>query len=386
MEKIAVNLPGREYDVTIGSGMLEHLSGSVTGLAGCRKVVLISHTTLEKKHRRQWSELAERLGAGGRSLHPVLFPPGEKHKNLNTVNRIYREMLGLGVERSDALITWGGGVAGDLGGFVAASYLRGIRYFQVPTTLMAMVDSSIGGKVGVDMPQGKNLVGFFYQPAGVFCDTALLSTLPEREYVSGFGEVAKYAMVFDPAFHAWLKEKGTALLDRREVELVRAISACAAIKARLVEEDERDMSGRRILLNYGHTFAHALETATAFSSFLHGEAVAVGMRMAARLSESLELAGRGLYLNHMELLRSLGLTGLIQQGPDAEGLAGDMVKSMSFDKKREEGGLRLVLLENIGQPVTLCRNPDREMVSAIRTVLEEDAGIIEERGDGKWAH
>lgn len=383
MERIKVNLPGREYDVTIGSGLMEVLAKEVDGLDGCRKIALVSHTSLEKKHRAAWAELTERLESGGRLLSPVLFPAGERHKNLNTVNRLYRQLASLGLERSDVIIAWGGGVVGDLGGFVAASYLRGIRFLQVPTTLMAMVDSSIGGKVGVDLPQGKNLVGFFYQPAGVICDTSLLATLPDREYLSGFGEVAKYALVFDPAFHAWLKRKAGVLLERGEKEMAAAITACAGIKTRLVEEDELDLGGRRILLNYGHTFAHALESATAYRKFLHGEAVALGMRMAARLAARLDIAEDGLYQAHLELLEALGLTGLFGERSDTPALSRDMVERMSFDKKREWGEVRLVLLERVGRPVTLRRMPDEEMASSIRQVLEEEAEDIEERGDGR---
>lgn len=383
MEKIEVSLPGREYGIYIGSGLMDALAQAVSNLEGCRKAALVSHASLRRKHHAAWDELAERLEEKGCSLTPVLFPAGEKHKNLGTVNRLYGQLLSLGLERSDVLIAWGGGVAGDLGGFAAASYLRGIRYFQVPTTLMAMVDSSIGGKVGVDLAQGKNLVGFFYQPAGVFCDTSLLETLPEREYVSGFGEVAKYALVFDPAFHAWLERNGDLLLGRRGKELAAAVSTCAGIKAGLVEEDERDREGRRILLNYGHTFAHALEAATAYRAFLHGEAVALGMRMAAHMAERLDIAEKGLYAAHMELLEAMGLTGLWSGKGDRRAFTGEMVERMAFDKKREGGEVRLVLLEKVGRPVTLRRMPDEEMASSILAVLEEEAGLIEERGDGR---
>lgn len=375
MERIAVNLLERGYGINIGSGLIGEIARAVDGLAGCRKVALVSHPSLARLHHTYWEELTEKLAEGGRGLHPVLFRAGERYKNLNTVKRIYRDLLVLGMERSDVVIAWGGGVVGDLGGFAAASYMRGIRYIQVPTTLMAMVDSSIGGKVGVDLPEGKNLVGFFQQPAAVFCDIALLKTLPRREYVSGLAEVAKYALVFDPSLYERLLKDRAGLPGRRVAELATIIAACAAIKARLTEEDERDLKGRRILLNYGHTFAHALEAVTSYRSFLHGEAVALGMRMAARLAENLGLAGKELYADHLALLKSLELVGFSRsQDPQGE-LVEMMTRSMAFDKKREAGSLRLVLLEEVGRPLVLTREPDSEVADAILAVLKEEAGM-----------
>jgi 3-dehydroquinate synthase len=380
MERIALNLPEREYGITIGTGLIAEIARAVDGLAGCRKVALVSHPSLARLHHSCWEELAEKLGKSGHSLYPVLFRAGERYKNLNTVKRIYQDLLALGMERSDVVIAWGGGVAGDLAGFTAASYMRGIRYIQVPTTLMAMVDSSIGGKVGVDLPEGKNLVGFFQQPAAVYCDIALLKTLPKREYVSGLAEVAKYALVFDPDLYKRLLEDSSGLLERRMPELVPVIAVCAAIKARLTEEDERDLKGRRILLNYGHTFAHSLEAVTSYRSFLHGEAVALGMRMAARLAENLGLAEKGLYADHLALLEGLGLVGLLRKEGLEDGLVDKMKRSMAFDKKREAGSLRLVLLEKVGRPLVLEREPDREVADSILSVLKEEAGMGEGRG------
>lgn len=380
MERIAVNLPERAYGITIGTGLIGEITRGVEGLTGCRKVALVSHPSLARLHHSQWGELAEKLAEGGRGLHPVLFRAGERYKNLNTVKRIYQDLLALGMERSDVVIAWGGGVVGDLAGFAAASYMRGIRYIQVPTTLMAMVDSSIGGKVGVDLPEGKNLVGFFQQPAGVYCDIALLKSLPRREYVSGLAEVAKYALVFDPALYKLLLQDRAGFKGRRLPELTTVIAACAGIKARLTEEDERDLKGRRILLNYGHTFAHSLETVTSYRSFLHGEAVALGMRMAARLAENLGVAGKGLYVDHLALLEGLGLTGLLRR-KDLDGEVVEMMtKSMAFDKKREAGNLRLVLLEEVGRPLVLEREPDRVVADSILSVLREEAGMAEKCG------
>jgi 3-dehydroquinate synthase len=380
MERVAVNLPEREYGISIGTGLIGEIARAVDGLAGCRKVALVSHPSLARLHHSCWEELTEKLEKNGHALYPVLFRAGERYKNLNTVKRIYRDLLALGMERSDVIIAWGGGVAGDLAGFTAASYMRGIRYIQVPTTLMAMVDSSIGGKVGVDLAAGKNLVGFFQQPAAVFCDIALLKTLPQREYVSGLAEVAKYALVFDPTLFERLLEGQAGLLGRRVPELVPIIAACAAIKARLTEEDERDLKGRRILLNYGHTFAHSLEAATSYRSFLHGEAVALGMRMAARLAENLGLAEKGLYVDHLALLEGLGLVGLLRKEDLEDELVDKMKRSMAFDKKREAGSLRLVLLEAIGKPLIELREPDLKVATSILMVLEEEAGMIKGRG------
>lgn len=372
MERIRVDLPGREYEIRVGTSLTGEVARGVAALEGCRKAALVSHPPLARLHRAHWEELARRLDSSGVTLAPVLFRAGERYKNLSTVRRVYERLLALGLERSDALVAWGGGVVGDLAGFVAASYMRGIRFLQVPTTLMAMVDSSIGGKVGVDLSEGKNLVGFFHQPAGVYCDTGLLRTLPEREYLSGLAEAAKYALVFDAALCDGLKAGRDGLLKRRPEELIPAIATCAAIKARVTEEDERDLAGRRIFLNYGHTFAHALEAATSYRAFLHGEAVALGMRMAARLSERLGLAGRGLYAAHLDLLTQLGLAGTGRRELAAEGLEALMLERMAYDKKREGGKMRLVLLKDLGSPVVVEKGPDLEVAASIREVISEE--------------
>ncbi len=380
MERIGVDLPGREYEILVGASLTEAVAAGAAALEGCRRAALVSHPALERLHGASWESLEEALRERGIALHRVLFQAGERHKNLDTVRKVYRRLLALGLERTDAVIAWGGGVVGDLAGFAAASYMRGLRYLQVPTTLMAMVDSAIGGKVGVDLPEGKNLVGFFHQPSGVFCDIALLATLPEREYLSGLAEMAKYGLVFDATLCERMRGARQGLRAGRKEDLVPAVAACAAVKARVTVEDERDLAGRRALLNYGHTFAHALEAATSYRTLLHGEAVALGMRMAAALSEGLGLAEPGLYREHLDLLAGLGVSGGERLGRGAAGLQEAVLRGMAHDKKNRGGELRLVLLKGIADPLVLKRRPDRDVAAAVRAVLEEEAGAARKGG------
>jgi len=361
-----VNLGERSYRVLVGEDLAGEMARTLAGLPGCRRVALVSHPILARLHRDAWKELEKGLSEAGIGLRPLFFPAGERHKNLRTVARLYRGFLEMGLERSDAVLAWGGGVVGDLAGFAAATYQRGVGLVQAPTTLMAMVDSSIGGKVGVDLPQGKNLVGAFHQPRAVFCDVTLLRTLPRREFVSGLAEVAKYALVFDGGFHGRLKERAPALLAREGVALRETVAACAAYKARMVEEDELDLKGRRILLNYGHTFGHALETVTGYREMLHGEAVALGMLMAARLAGKLGLAGKGLYREHRELLTTLALQADPLPGVTAEGV----LAAMAFDKKRAGGRTRFVLLRGVGKPEVVELEECLGVAEAVREELE----------------
>lgn len=351
--------------MTVGAGLAGEAADAVAALEGCGMAALVSHPRLLRLHRSHLEGLEGPLAGKGIALHRVTFPAGERHKNLATVNRVYRRFLELGLGRHDVVLAWGGGVVGDLAGYAAATWLRGVRCLQVPTTLMAMVDSAVGGKTGVDLPQGKNLVGAFHQPRAVFCDVELLRTLPRREYLSGLAEAAKYALVFDGGFYRRLLDAAPSLLGRKEPELASTVAACVSYKARMVEEDELDLTGRRALLNYGHTFAHALEAATSYRSLLHGEAVALGMRMAARLSEMMGLAPPGLLQEHEELLDALGQGGTITGELRVE----DVLRGMAYDKKRRGGRLNFVLLKGIGDPVVVEAEPDLKVETAVREVL-----------------
>jgi 3-dehydroquinate synthase len=376
MERIRVDLPGREYDILVGSDLVSELAEFLKD-GGWRKVALVSHPLVLKLHHVQIEALVKELKLAGISFRIILFPAGERYKNLNTVKRVYNELISSRFDRSDLLLAWGGGVVGDLTGFVAASIFRGVEYLQVPTTLMAMVDSSIGGKVGVDLPQGKNLVGFFYQPVGVFCDITLLRTLRKRELRSGLAEVAKYGLVFEPGLCDLLKKERKQLLKVDVDLLIRVVSRCARIKAHLVQEDERDEKDRRILLNYGHTLGHALESATGYRSLFHGEAVALGMRMAARLADLLQLGGEDLYSYQLELLRGLGLAGLVRHPVSVE----RVMEAVTHDKKLKGGKLRMVLLEEVGKPVIVQEIPPGALRRAVQEVLKEEEAWSKQRGE-----
>ena len=241
------------------------------------------------------------------------------------------------------VIAVGGGVAGDLAGFVAASFARGVRFVQVPTTLLAMVDSSVGGKTGINLPTAKNMVGAFWQPSLVLIDTDVLSTLPRRSYLSGLAEVIKYGVIDDPGFFSWLQKHAGRLVDREDDAVRYAIHKSCQCKARVVGEDERETSGRRAILNYGHTFAHAIEATCGYGTLLHGEAVAIGMQMAARLAIDLKMADASLLEKQTDLIHRCGLpTSLAEADPDA------MLPVMMRDKKVAHGKLRFILPTEIG--------------------------------------
>jgi len=279
-----------------------------------------------------------------RTFATVILPDGEAHKTLDAAARVFAALAELKASRDACIIALGGGVIGDLAGFAAACWMRGIGCVQMPTTLLAMVDSSVGGKTAVDLPQGKNLIGAFHQPRAVIADTDTLTTLPERELRAGFAEVIKYGALGDAAFFAWLENHAEALLARDAQTLTESIAHCCAQKAAIVARDESEQ-GERALLNFGHTFGHALETASGYRTLLHGEAIAIGMCLAARLSAQLGRAPGADAERLANLLRRFGLSTAIPAGIGTQNL----VDIMRLDKKNVSGRLRLVLWRGVGQ-------------------------------------
>lgn len=344
MQRVKVNLQGRGYPVYVGRNIYREVFKDI--LTGLRpgKVVVVSHPSIMKLHGEAIIKALEDVKRRQAGVSVFTFPEGEEGKNLRTLERGYLFLLKAEVNREDLLIAFGGGVVGDLGGYLSSSYYRGIRYLQVPTTLMAMVDSSVGGKVGVDLPGAKNAVGAFYQPEAVICDVEMLRTLPSREYRSGLAEVAKYGFLFDQELLEILKGSTPDLLETG-VDPAFLVARCVEHKARVVALDERDVSGERALLNYGHTFGHALESATSFRSLRHGEAVAAGMIMAAKVSVGSGLARPEMVEEHEGVLRPL----LEKVRLPAELTAPDILEDMRKDKKRAEG-LRFVLLRGLQRP------------------------------------
>jgi 3-dehydroquinate synthase len=295
---------------------------------------------------------------------PIVLPDGEEHKNWQTLNLIYDALLAHRCERGTSIIALGGGVVGDLAGFAAATYLRGVPFFQVPTTLLAQVDSSVGGKTGINHPLGKNMIGAFYQPQAVIADTATLDTLPDRELRAGIAEIIKYGLIRDPAFLEWLEENIARLLARDTAILVEAIQRSCANKAEVVEADERE-TGLRALLNLGHTFGHAIENAMGYGAWLHGEAVAAGTILAAELSQRMQLINSG----DVRRIRNLyAQAGLPSVSPNL-GIE-EYLRLMGLDKKVEGGKMRFVLLESIGKAVVRSDVP----ADVLAATLEECTG------------
>ena len=339
MQTLTVDLGDRSYPIQIGTGLFDQhlLKPRVAG----HQVMIVSNETVAPLY-------LDRLRAqfDGLDVAEVVLPDGEQYKNLDHLNLIFDALLDARHNRTTTLVALGGGVIGDMTGFAAACYQRGVNFIQVPTTLLSQVDSSVGGKTGVNHPLGKNMIGAFHQPVAVMIDTDVLDTLPERELSAGLAEVIKYGLIYDADFFAWLEQNMTALRERNTEALTHAIYRSCKIKAQVVAEDERE-SGVRALLNLGHTFGHAIETAQGYGNWLHGEAVGTGMLMAA------DLSARCGWLNANDVARTRALieaAGLPVQPPE-DMSAEQFVSLMSVDKKVLDGRLRLVLLQAVGAAV-----------------------------------
>ena len=333
-----VELGSRRYPIHIGSGLLDDAE-RLAALTPGRHVLIVSDANVAPHYLAR----VEAAFAGKRVAAHVL-PPGEQEKTLARFGELMSALAALGASRDATLVALGGGVIGDLTGFAAACWMRGVRFVQLPTTLLAMVDSSVGGKTAVDLPEGKNLVGAFHQPAAVVADTSTLATLPERELRAGLAEVIKYGALGDATFFDWVRANAAALLCRDADALTHAIATCCAMKAGIVARDETE-TGDRMLLNLGHTFGHAIEAEQGFGGLVHGEAVAVGMVLAARLSSALGVAPGADAERLADALRSLGLPTSLPAGLDADAL----LARMRLDKKNVSGRLRLILWRGVGQ-------------------------------------
>ena len=311
--------------------------------------------------RSHASAVASALSSAGFRTETATVPPGEESKSVAVAHTLYDRLADLNADRKTLVVAVGGGVVGDLAGFVAATYNRGLPLLMVPTTLLAMVDSSVGGKVGVNHPKGKNLIGSFHQPAGVWVDPAYLDTLPDREFRSGLAEVVKYGVILDPEFFAYVEANVAAILKRDPAAIRHVVARSCRLKADVVEQDEREETGLRAVLNYGHTFAHAFETVGGYGAWLHGEAVSAGMVCASRLAEKLGRVPAGFPQRETQLLTSLGLP----VTPLRHWLIDAMVDVMRRDKKAEAGKLRFVLPTRLGHVELVDGVPE----SLVREVL-----------------
>ncbi|HUO44122.1 MAG TPA: 3-dehydroquinate synthase [Burkholderiales bacterium] len=339
MQIVQLALAERSYPIYIGTGLLAQAELLLRHLPHARAAVITDDVVAPL----YLDPLARTLTAAGIEVAKIIIPAGEDHKDWRTLNQVFDALLSAHCERKTTLIALGGGVVGDLAGFAAATYLRGVPLIQAPTTLLAQVDSSVGGKTAINHPLGKNMIGAFYQPRAVIIDTATLNTLPPREIAAGLAEIIKYGLIRDRDFFGWLEQNIDALNARDPHALVHAIQRSCANKAAVVAADEREERGQRALLNLGHTFGHAIETGLGYGRWLHGEAVAAGMVVAARVSEQLGLLGRADVGRIVALLKRAHLPTI---APD---LGGERyLQLMGLDKKVEAGRIRFVLLRGIG--------------------------------------
>ena len=342
LQTVSIDLQHRSYHIAIRGSLFDNPL-SYAELPGATSALIVSNTTVAPLY-------AERLKAAlqGKfaNIHTVILPDGEVYKTWQTLNLIFDALLQHGCDRKTVLFALGGGVVGDMTGFAAASYMRGVPFVQVPTTLLAQVDSSVGGKTGINHPMGKNMIGAFYQPLKVVCDLDTLKTLPQRELSAGLAEVIKYGPIADMAFLSWIEDHIDALMARDPAALAHAVKRSCEIKAWVVGQDERE-AGLRAILNFGHTFGHAIEAGLGYGEWLHGEAVGCGMVMAAHLSQQLGLIDAALVARLTTLIQKAGLP---IQGPILSDMdnAGRYLELMRVDKKAEGGAIKFVVIDGPG--------------------------------------
>jgi 3-dehydroquinate synthase len=342
-QAVSIDLQDRSYTIAIGADLIGH-AATFAGLPRAAAALVVSNTTVAPLYA---AGLQASLALHFKAVHLVVLPDGEEFKTWQTLNLIFDALLDNSCDRKTVLFALGGGVVGDMTGFAAASYMRGVPFVQVPTTLLAQVDSSVGGKTGINHPLGKNMVGAFYQPQLVVCDLSTLKTLPAREVSAGLAEIIKYGPIADMAFLDWMETNLSALRACEVSALAHAVQRSCEIKAHVVTQDERE-GGLRAILNFGHTFGHAIEAGLGYGEWLHGEAVGCGMVMAAQLSHRLGLVDSAFVAR---LTRLVDAAGLPTVGPvlDAQDNAGRYLELMQVDKKAEGGAIRFVLIDGPGR-------------------------------------
>ena len=358
MQKVKVGLEKHSYDILIGHGLIKNSGQIIAPLLSKNRVVVITDQNVAPLHLRSFESS---MKSAGISVSSLVLPGGESTKSWKYLIRVVEWILEQKVERNDLVVALGGGVIGDLVGFAAATVRRGVQFAQIPTSLLAQVDSSIGGKTGINVSFGKNLVGAFHQPAIVIADTEALDTLPHRDFLSGYGEVAKYGLLGDEKFFRWLEENAASLIDG-DVELrMEAIKRSCQIKAKIVENDEREY-GERALLNLGHTFCHALEAVTNFSDILlHGEGVSIGCNLAFEVSSRLGLCPQEVPSRVREHYHSINVATDISQINGFVGNAGQIYDLMAQDKKVVNGVIRFILASDIGKAM-VHENIDKALI------------------------
>lgn len=358
---LRVALAERSYDIEIGTACLDRLGAFVAQRLPYRHAVVITDENVVQPHAEAAvASLSKPDDGSSPQVELMVVEAGEATKQTATALWLWEQLLERKADRKTIVVAVGGGVIGDLAGFVAATFARGIPFIQVPTTLLAQVDSSVGGKVGINLLGAKNMVGAFWQPRGVLIDTAVLATLPDREYRAGLAEVVKYGVILDAAFFEYLENNVAGLNARDDTVLQHAILRSCQLKAEVVSQDEREETGLRAVLNYGHTFCHAIETLTGYGEYLHGEAVAIGMICASKLAERLGRVPAELTERQYKLLRALHLPTDL---PPLDSQA--MLDVMARDKKAEQGQLRFVLPTRMGHVETVRDVPTRDVLAVI---------------------
>ena len=362
-QAVSIDLQDRSYTIAIGADLVGH-AATFAGLPKAAAALVVSNTTVAPLYA---ATLQAALAPHYKAVHLVVLPDGEEFKTWQTLNLIFDALLENGCDRKTVLFALGGGVVGDMTGFAAASYMRGVPFVQVPTTLLAQVDSSVGGKTGINHPLGKNMVGAFYQPQLVVCDLATLKTLPAREVSAGLAEIIKYGPIADMAFLDWIEANLDALRACEVPALAHAVQRSCEIKAHVVGQDERE-AGLRAILNFGHTFGHAIEAGMGYGQWLHGEAVGCGMVMAAHLSQRLGGVDAAFVQRLTALVKKAGLP-VVGPHLSATDNAGRYLELMRHDKKSEGGAIRFVLIDRPGS-AAMRAAPDalvREVIDACCT-------------------
>ncbi len=355
---VSIDLGDRSYEIRIANGILSDPCEFLNWISG-DQVLLITNDVVQPLYLDQLKQALP-----DKQVNEIILPDGEHYKSLKTAGQVFDQMLSIPLDRQVTVLALGGGVIGDLSGFVAACYQRGVGFIQVPTTLLAQVDSSVGGKTGVNHFSAKNMIGAFYQPLRVIADISTLSTLEPRQFSSGMAEVIKYGLINDPRFFYWLEQNIDSVMQQDQTALTKIIQQSCMNKAKIVEQDERE-SGVRALLNLGHTFGHAIETVTGYGPWLHGEAVGLGMLMAARMSALQGWLEETDFLRIRNLLKKAGLP----VNPSKEFKPKDLREAMNLDKKVFAGKVRLILMQGIGNAL-VCQEYDQKH---LQKTLEEYA-------------
>ena len=340
MEKVNLNLKGNSYEIVIDRKLLDKISLDLKKKPIGNRYLIITDSNVKKLFGNKLLALMKKSNL---QVDLISFKAGEQSKTLKTFEELIEKTQKLGLDRKSAIIALGGGVVGDIAGFVAASYMRGINYVQVPTSLLAMIDSSIGGKVAVDKPKGKNMIGAFHQPKKVYIDVSLLKNLPKKELINGLAEIIKHALIKDKTLFKYIKRNLNKILNKNETTLIELIKRNCEIKARIVEQDEKE-SGPRKLVNYGHTIGHALETLTNYKKYSHGEAIAIGMAVEALIANKIGMLPKKELTEQNTLLKKTGLSITV---PKID--TNKIIQTLKKDKKVAGGKIEFVLLEKIGK-------------------------------------